>query len=75
MHSPYLCIFADLPKALAKFANIIYVVEKMVGDINLAKPALGQLQSAFGRFAANKQRFPLVHESEYIANRTFTHGN
>lgn len=41
----------------------------MIGDMSLAKPALGQLQSAFGRFAANKQKFPLVHESEFDTNR------
>lgn len=55
---------------LAKFAGIVYVVEKMIGDTSLAKPALGLLQSAFGRFAANKQKFPLVHESEFDTNPT-----
>ena len=61
-------------QALAKFAGIIYVVEMMLGDTSLAKPALGQLQSAFGRFAANKQKFPLVHESECDANQTLDTG-
>lgn len=50
-------------KALAKFATIVYVVNNMVGDKALAQTGMGPLKAAFGTFAANKQKFPLVRET------------
>lgn len=41
------------------------MADSMLGNKALAKTGLGQLQSAFGTFAANKQKYPLVHESKY----------
>ncbi|KHO01794.1 glycosyl hydrolase [Metarhizium album ARSEF 1941] len=46
-------------QALAKFATILYVVQELLGDEELAKTGLGRLKAAFGTFAANKQKFPL----------------
>ncbi|POR35186.1 Putative endo-1,3(4)-beta-glucanase 2 [Tolypocladium paradoxum] len=50
-------------KALAKFATILYVINNLVGDKALAQTGLGQLKAAFGIFAANRQKYPLMHES------------
>jgi endoglucanase Acf2 len=36
----------------------------MLEDQALVKKGLGQLKAAFGAFAANKQKFPLVYESK-----------
>ncbi|OAQ73903.1 endo-1,3-beta-glucanase Engl1 [Pochonia chlamydosporia 170] len=54
-------------KALAKFATILYVVQELLRDKTLAKKGLGPLKAAFGTFAANKQKFPLVYESKFVA--------
>jgi endoglucanase Acf2 len=43
----------------------------MLGDKTLAKTALEQLQAAFGTFAANKQKYPLVHESKFLLARVY----
>lgn len=53
-------------QALAKFATILYVIKHMLGDRALTQTGLGQLKAAFATFAANEQKFPLVHESESI---------
>ncbi|ODA82389.1 hypothetical protein RJ55_00896 [Drechmeria coniospora] len=52
-------------KALAKFATIMYVVDRLIGDKTLAETGLGQLKAAFDIFAANKQEFPLVRETAW----------
>ncbi|KAK2595427.1 endo-1,3-beta glucanase [Conoideocrella luteorostrata] len=49
-------------KALAKFATILYVVHELLEDKALEKTIMGQLKAAFGTFAANKQKYPLIHE-------------
>lgn len=38
----------------------------MLGDKALLQTGLGQLKAAFATFAANEQKFPLVHESEKL---------
>ena len=48
---------------MAKFAIICYVAHELVGDRGLAQHGLGQLKAAFGAFAANQQKFPLMYES------------
>ncbi|KAL3956453.1 hypothetical protein ACCO45_009299 [Purpureocillium lilacinum] len=52
-------------KALAKFATILYVINNLIGDKALAQTGLGQLKAAFATFAANKQKFPLTHETAW----------
>ncbi|KAF4595646.1 glycoside hydrolase family 81 protein [Ophiocordyceps camponoti-floridani] len=52
-------------KALAKFASAVWVVQRMVGDAELAQTGLRRLQSAFATFAGNRQRFPLTYESAW----------
>lgn len=42
----------------------MYVIKDMLGDKALMQTGLGQLKAAFATFAANEQKFPLVHESE-----------
>jgi endo-1,3(4)-beta-glucanase len=48
---------------LAKFATICYVANDLIGDKDLVQRGLGQLKAAFGAFAANQQKFPLMYES------------
>ncbi|PHH68408.1 hypothetical protein CDD82_575 [Ophiocordyceps australis] len=52
-------------KALAKFATLLYVINNMLEDKEMASRSLGQLKAAFGTFAANKQKFPLLYESAW----------
>ncbi|KAM3512216.1 hypothetical protein MY11210_004134 [Beauveria gryllotalpidicola] len=52
-------------KALAKYAFMLYVINDMLGETTLAQTGLGQLKTAFGRFADNKQKHPLVHETAW----------
>lgn len=44
---------------------MLTVINDLLEDKKLAEPALGKLKQAFARFAANKQKFPLVYEREY----------
>jgi endo-1,3(4)-beta-glucanase len=43
------------------------MIKDMLGDRALTNTGLGQLKAAFATFAANEQKFPLVHESESIS--------
>ena len=52
-------------KALAKFAQIIYVVHEMLGDKGLAQSGLEKLKEAFARFSGYKNQFPLVYDGEW----------
>lgn len=49
-------------KALAKFAMILYVVNDMLKDEELAKAGLAKLKQAFAVFTENRQKYPLVYE-------------
>jgi len=40
----------------------------LIGDKALAQTGLGQLKAAFATFAANKQKFPLTHESMHLTS-------
>ncbi|VUC20829.1 unnamed protein product, partial [Clonostachys rosea] len=65
-------------KALAKFALILYVINDMLEDPALVKKGLGQLKAAFGTFAANKQKFPLVYEKAWggvVSSATYVTGD
>ncbi|KAM0332016.1 hypothetical protein ACHAQA_002282 [Verticillium albo-atrum] len=62
-------------KALAKFAQIVYVINDMLGDKALAQAGLAKLKTAFAVFATNKQKFPLVYESAWggvVSSATYT---
>jgi endo-1,3(4)-beta-glucanase len=45
---------------------MLYVVHELLGDKELAASGLNRLKAAFGTFAANTQKFPLVHESKCL---------
>ncbi|PNP42146.1 hypothetical protein TGAMA5MH_05827 [Trichoderma gamsii] len=65
-------------KALAKFATILYVIKHMLGDRALTNTGLGQLKAAFATFAANEQKFPLVHETAWggiVSSASYVTGN
>jgi endo-1,3(4)-beta-glucanase len=51
-------------QALAKFAMIIYVVNDMLKDRELAQTGLAKLKQAFAVFTENRQKYPLVYERE-----------
>lgn len=64
-------------KALAKFAQIVYLVNDLLGDPGLAQAGLENLKTAFGRFASNTQQFPLTYESAWggvVSSATYTTG-
>ncbi|KAB8232203.1 glucan endo-1,3-beta-D-glucosidase [Aspergillus alliaceus] len=50
-------------KALSKFATLVYTVDKLGGNPDLAAAALKDLKTAFARFANNGQQFPLVYDN------------
>ena len=52
-------------KALAKFAQIVYLVNDLLEDSGLAQAGLDNLKEAFDRFASNSQAFPLTYESAW----------
>ncbi|TVY89422.1 putative endo-1,3(4)-beta-glucanase [Lachnellula willkommii] len=52
-------------KALAKFAQILYTLHDILGDTATAQAGLNNLKDAFGRFASNKQQFPLVYDTAW----------
>ncbi|KAM3561083.1 hypothetical protein MY1884_002575 [Beauveria asiatica] len=52
-------------KALAKYAFMLYVINDMLEETTLAQTGLGQLKTAYARFADNKQKHPLVHETAW----------
>ncbi|KAG7124189.1 endo-1 like protein [Verticillium longisporum] len=65
-------------KALAKFAIMLTVINDLLEDKKLAEPALGKLKQAFARFAANKQKFPLVYERSWgglVSSASYVTGN
>lgn len=40
------------------------MIHELLGDKALANTGLSQLKAAFSTFSANKQKFPLTHESK-----------
>lgn len=51
-------------QALAKFGQIVYVLNDMLGEKALAQAGLTKLKTAFSTFVNNKQKYPLVYESK-----------
>lgn len=52
-------------KALAKFAQIVYLTNDLLGNSGLAQAGLTNLKAAFSRFSGNKQQYPLTYESAW----------
>ncbi|KZM25404.1 Endo-1,3(4)-beta-glucanase [Ascochyta rabiei] len=50
-------------KGLAKFAGIVYTMQTMAGNSNLAAAGLEKLKDAFNVFANNTQPEPLVYDT------------
>ncbi|KAK4127201.1 glycoside hydrolase family 81 protein [Parathielavia appendiculata] len=65
-------------KALAKFASLILVIQKLLEDQGLAQAGLNQLKVAFARFSQNAQKYPLVYESGWggvVSSATYQTGD
>ncbi|KPM35539.1 putative endo-1,3(4)-beta-glucanase 2 [Neonectria ditissima] len=65
-------------KALAKFGQIVYVLNDMLGEKALAQAGLTKLKTAFSTFVANKQKYPLVYESAWggvVSSATYKTGD
>jgi len=65
-------------KALAKFAQIVYLINDLLEDPGLAQAGLDNLKSAFDRFASNSQKFPLTYESAWggvVSSATYETGD
>ena len=52
-------------KGLAKFAQIVYVLNDLSKNSSLAQTGLANLKSAFAVFVNNKQKYPLVYETAW----------
>ncbi|KAK5097025.1 endo-1,3-beta glucanase [Lithohypha guttulata] len=52
-------------KGLSKYAKIIYVMNEMAGQPQLAAAALEKLKAAFAIFINNTQVFPLYYDTEW----------
>ena len=52
-------------KALSKFATIVYTMHELVGQEDLAKTALLELESCFEVFSNNQQEFPLIYDTDW----------
>jgi endo-1,3(4)-beta-glucanase len=65
-------------KALAKFAQIVYLINDLLGNPGLAEAGLNNLKSAFDRFASNSQKHPLTYESAWggvVSTAAYTTGD
>ncbi|EHL00549.1 putative endo-1,3(4)-beta-glucanase 1 [Glarea lozoyensis 74030] len=51
--------------ALAKFAQITYILNTLLHDPALAQTSLTTLQRAFSKFTTNTQQFPLVYDTSW----------
>ncbi|KAI5464619.1 glycosyl hydrolase [Mariannaea sp. PMI_226] len=52
-------------KTFAKFGQIVYVLQDMLGEKGLAQAGLAKLKTSFATFVTNKQKYPLVYESAW----------
>ncbi|KAF2108687.1 endo-1,3(4)-beta-glucanase 1 precursor [Lophiotrema nucula] len=65
-------------KALAKFAGIIYTVQTMAKNTELAAAGLVKLKDAFNVFVNNTQPLPLVYDSVWkgvVSSGTYQNGD
>ncbi|TVY85067.1 putative endo-1,3(4)-beta-glucanase, partial [Lachnellula suecica] len=69
---------SNVYQALAKFAQIIYVLNDVLNDTATAQAGLGNLKNAFNLFATNKQDYPLVYDTAWggaVSSASYTTGN
>lgn len=52
-------------KILAKYALILYVCHFVLKDDDLSKDLLQKMKDAIGKFANNKQQFPLFYDTQF----------
>jgi endo-1,3(4)-beta-glucanase len=52
-------------QALAKFAQIVYVLHDLLDNPSVAQAGLSNLKDAFAVFVEHRQQFPLVYESAW----------
>ncbi|OCT46150.1 putative endo-1,3(4)-beta-glucanase 2 [Cladophialophora carrionii] len=52
-------------KALSKFAQLVYTMHDLLGQQDLAKAALLELESCFEVFSTNRQQFPLLYDTDW----------
>lgn len=50
-------------KALSKFATLVYTVNQLGNNAEIANDAFQKLKKSFARFVANKQQYPLAYDS------------
>lgn len=50
-------------KALSKFATLVYTVNQLGNDAEVANDAFQKLKKSFARFVANKQQYPLAYDA------------
>lgn len=50
-------------KALSKFATLVYTVNQLGKNAELAKDAFQELKKAFAHFVDNKQQYPLAYDT------------
>ncbi|WEW58367.1 endo-1,3-beta glucanase [Emydomyces testavorans] len=65
-------------KALGKFAGVVYTVQELLQDPDLASGALKTLKECFARFVENKQQYPLVYDTVWkgvVSSGAYTTGN
>ena len=52
-------------KALSKFATMVYTINNLGNNPNLANQLLGQLKTAYALFATNQQIYPLAYDTAW----------
>ena len=52
-------------KGLSKFATLVYAMNNITDQQNLASSALAELKEAFATFASNQQQFPLLYDTDW----------
>lgn len=65
-------------KALSKFATIVYTMNDLIQQPELAAAALQNLKDAFAVFAQNKQIFPLYYDTDWkgvVSSATYVTGD
>lgn len=50
-------------KALSKFATLVYTVNQLGNEVELAADAFQKLKKSFARFVQNNQQFPLAYDT------------
>lgn len=65
-------------KALSKFATIIYTMNELSEQKGLATAGLANLKAAFAVFVDNRQRFPLLYDTDWkgiVSSATYVTGD